>query len=148
MYFTKDRVITHIDLVLENCEVIRVKSNYVKGLKVSKITDSMRLYHTPLLHVRQECSMFKIILNKDANTIASYITAWSPCVLPFDRIMERKDMTAFYLCFQNEDYDDIKICVPWKDNLCATNEYQTSELTASGDLIISITDTDTDIGRD
>ncbi|PJI12358.1 hypothetical protein CTV96_09425 [Bacillus altitudinis] len=131
------REVVYIELVTENCEVIRLDRQHIGRFHMKDVSRSiLRRASNSVSGLTTAEEMFLQISAK-ANVISAYEDTWDDqTTLPFDRILENTDICAVEITY--EDGSSEYILVKWGEDDW-TNEYQTVSINENtGDLYIVI----------
>lgn len=152
----KSQKLKFIDLVLENCEIIRVNVEYIEAFSIDNIAKSIHFTNEYGTHNSFKAEEFLIKISSTFNTHSGYATNWNEGktrLLPFSRLMDCNDITAISLYFYDsgkndemhfEDGSEEYIYMNWCGDDDYNNPYQTSTINGyDGGLFIMISPTDT-----
>ncbi|MNW58656.1 hypothetical protein D3C74_365350 [compost metagenome] len=134
--------IKYIDIVLENCEVIRVKKEHIYCLSLSNITRS--IHHSSLNNtlefIEAKGTFIKLLLQ--GNYMDAFLDPenWKPDYLPFSRLQEHHDITHVDVIY--EDDSNEYISVNWGGDSDYSNSNQKTVLDMGGNLLIGIGEED------
>lgn len=129
-----------IELVLENCEVIRIERKHIGSFFVSNITRSISRIATNSISDSLTAEDICIQVSPKANTPSSFRTGWSDDkATPFERIIMYDDIAAINIVYQDESEE--YIFVNWGGDSKRNNIYQTSMIAERiGNLYIVISE--------
>lgn len=135
--------IMSIELVLENCEVIKIEREYIGSLFIENITRSISRRAINSIRDSMSAEEVFIQISSEANKAKSYSTTWSDNeVSPFERLVRCSDITAVSINYQ--DGSDEYIYVKWGGESDYSNVNQTSAVNErTGDLYIAISEKET-----
>lgn len=133
--------IMSIDIALENCEVITVKAEHIKYLKLHNIGRSITKfnYSNSFENTLQSEGLF-LRISSASNTYDSFTCTWDDGeVTPFQRLQEHLDIVAININYTNGDKE--YIYAPWGGNSDYVNEYQTIAIHKdTGDMYIAVSE--------
>lgn len=132
-----------IDLVLENCEVIQIKSEHIHFFHVDEITRSISRFGTNTVHDMTSCKEFFLQISPLSKDMSSYdFTYNSNTTLPFDRLLKHQDLVAVNIKF--DDNSEKYIYVSWGGESDWINVHQTCRVSEqTGDLFIVVSESKT-----
>jgi len=119
--------IDSIEIVLENCEVLKIPIDYISFFSFRGIKEDLFYNKANGIIKESHCEEFIISLKEEALNIKSNI---SKEFLPIR--LKQKDIAVIYVYYSDET--NLKIVVPWKGE--ETNELQTNIF--NDDLTIEI----------
>jgi len=132
--------VKYLELVLENCEVIKFNAKHIKTLEIKNIKKEIQriAFNSILEYIF--CEDFIIQISSKANTLDAYETTWGILDnrLPFERINDFKDIAAIDVCYDDDTTE--YIYVNWsKDSGTCVNSYQSSHINKkTGDLFVVV----------
>lgn len=131
------RRVERIDIVLENCEVIKIRAEDSGSCYVGEIDRTIRrVASNSISEVARSKSVIIELLDR-ANCSESYATTWDGNEeLPFDRLTKHRDICALDIVYTDGTND--YIYVPWGGDDDYENSYQESVVTSEGSLRIRI----------
>jgi hypothetical protein len=92
-----------VDLVLENCEVIRIPKECIGHLHVSNISRNISRFALNRVTASQCCDELFIEISLESNKSSSFVSTWSGNdELPFSRITRRSDITGIDINYEDE----------------------------------------------
>ncbi len=139
--------VKYIEIVLENCEVIRINIEHIKFLSVRGIAfnDFFSIYTDGKKRIERNtsCKYLNIIINKKADKIYKSFGMF-PDFTVFERLTKYDDITAIdYIDGNAETIESIS--VPWKDKVYEdgyvseeNSSCQSSKIDENGNLEIII----------
>jgi hypothetical protein len=132
--------IKFIELVLENCEIIKIDKQHIGIFRIENIKRSISRVAMNSISDHKSAEEVFIQISSKANNYNSYVTTWSGNeTLPFTRLIKYKDITAISIHY--EDDDEEYIYVPWGGESDYKNEYQSCKINEhTGDLYIIISE--------
>lgn len=140
------RTLRHIEIVLENFEVIKVFPQNIAFLRLDGLRKSIS-YRCESLFENIKADEVVIMLRKEVNTLSSYFDGHvlnTNRMLPFDRLKKCSDITAIEVVYNDDNKE--YIYVNFKDDKNENNLYQKTIVNElSGDLVIEIIPTDINI---
>lgn len=131
--------IKYIELILENCEVIRIDGKYIGDFDIDNIKESICRQGCNYIKRMKKCECFYISVYRDANiekTVEFTMGTLSEKAKPFKRLTEYDDITQIIIYF-NDGKEEI-IYVPWDEESEYRNVYQKTCVSDKGDLYILI----------
>lgn len=132
-----------IDLVLENSEVIQIKSEHIHFFHAGEITRSISRFGTNAIHDMTSCKEIFLQLSPLSNDMSSYdFTYHNNNTLPFDRLLKHQDLVAINIKF--DDDSEEYIYVSWGGESDWINAHQTCRVSQqTGDLFIVVSENKT-----
>ncbi len=132
-----------IDIVLENCEVIRIMREHIGDFHVLDIKRSISRIAMNSVSGTLSAEEIFIQVSSEANETTSYLTTWSANdTKPFQRIVQSMDISAIDINY--EDGSNEEVLVNWGGDSDYTNEKQTADMNEdTGDLYIAISENTT-----
>lgn len=127
----------YLELVLENCEVVRVERKYLGYLYIGDIKTTLTRHDKSLIK-SQSIGDFAIELHRDLKDEDTSFGAYFGKVNPIDRLVKHKDITQIYIAYEGNTSD--RFYVKWHDNDEHDNRYQNNKLNNFGDLYIVISE--------
>ena len=140
--------IHHIDIILENCETIKIFGKYIGHFDLGIINTKIRRTACNSIDKRLSCEKVVISLYRDAD-IASTATVFGHDIdieeTPFDRL-RRCDITGICIYYDEDKWDTQSdqnkeeydyILVPWGEGEWH-NDYMTTKRNSFGDMYIVI----------
>lgn len=139
--------VKYIEIVLENCEVIRINIEHIEFLSVRGIAfnDFFSIYTDGKKRIERNtsCKYLNIVINKKADKIYKSFGMF-PDFTVFERLTKHDDITAIdYLDGNAETIESIS--VPWKDKVYEdgyvseeNSSCQSSKIDENGNLEIII----------
>lgn len=132
--------VVSIDIILENCEVIRVNREHIGYFCMSDVKKSIVRIGVNSISDFLQCDELYIEICSKVNHPDSYVsTRQDNDILPFDRILRYNDITSLDINY--EDGSSECISVKWDEDSFYSNSYQTSKMNEfTGDLYIVVSD--------
>lgn len=123
-----------IQLGLENCEVINIPYNDIKGIHLNGISKSLYKPFETSDELKEVymCDDFDVTIDKNANVLAN-CQCFSN-TLPFERLKKFKDVT--FVCIQYENGSSFTVYTPYEGD--ETNTLQTLETDIMQNMHINI----------
>jgi len=119
-----------VELILENCEVITIEGQYIKGISVKDIKK---------FNIDLEAKHFSLIIDRKAD-INEKTTIWrfetNLIRNNFKQLTEQLDIVAVHIYFANKKH--MEFYVDFDEDNNDFNKYQKSYINDSGDLYITI----------
>ncbi len=134
------REVKFIELILENCEVVKIPPQYVGIFNVNNLHHSISRMATNAILDAVSCdSLYLQISSKLVDPNSMWL---EKDVLPIDRLTKCRDLVGVAVNYV--DGTDEMIYVPWDDDPSEyTNSYETSRLNPyTGDLFIVVSKTE------
>ncbi|MCA1027071.1 hypothetical protein LCM23_13295 [Cytobacillus kochii] len=134
--------IDSIEIVLENCESIKIGREDLGTFEVSDIKRSISRMAMNSISDSMSAEEIFIQISPKANVHSSFISTWhdeESGIKPFDRLTNHNDITAININYQNGSSE--YIFVNWGGDSECENSFQTSETNKhNGDLFIAISE--------
>lgn len=129
-----------VELILENCEVIEIKREYIGIFHVSDIKKSISRDAINSISDYVTAEEVFIQISSKANNSSSYVgDLHDGEITPFDRLIRYADITALNIKYQDGSKE--YIFVKWGGDSDYTNEYQSVAINEkTGDLYIAISE--------
>lgn len=130
--------VKYIELILENCEVIKIDAKYIFDIEVNNIKKHISRRTINSISSELNCESFSICISRYLPK--ENITRWTIGDTDeerdtLDRLSSHNDITGVVIHYENETSE--YIFVPWGEKECV-NSYQNSKTDAEGDLFITI----------
>ncbi|TYS25136.1 hypothetical protein FZC71_00895 [Bacillus subtilis] len=132
-----------IDLVLENCEVLKFDSKYIGRFYMTNITRTISRKASNLIGENYSAENVFLQLFAEGNDSNAFKQTWpSNSELPFDRLQQCPDIVAIDVFYEDSSND--YILVNWSGDSDVNNENQTAKLNEyTGDLFLVISGKET-----
>ncbi|MCY7954716.1 hypothetical protein MOB72_08110 [Bacillus licheniformis] len=136
------REVKYIELVTENCEVIRIDREHIGHFRMSNITRSIARRASNSISESLSTEEIFLQVSSKANTTDANVCTWEGNdTLPFDRLQKHHDIVAIDVIFQ--DGSNEYIYGKWGGDSEYTNENQTVSVNENtGDLYLVISEKD------
>lgn len=131
--------IKYIELILENCEVIRIDGRYIGDFAINDIKESICRQGCNYIGRIKKCECFYMSIYREENIekeIEFTMGALNEKAKPFKRLSEYNDITQIIICFN--DGKEVGVYVPWDEESEYRNSYQKTCMSDKGDLYILI----------
>lgn len=136
------REVSSIELVLENCEVIRVKRENIGVFRIFNVQRHITRLAVNSISESLEAQEVVLQISSKENNTEAYSHTWSTSkTAPFRRLTNVSDVAAIDVIYK--DGSSSYIFVPWKDrdDNDTINSYQTSKVNKhTGDLYLVISE--------
>ena len=127
--------IRKIELIFENCEIIRLKPNMFKYLFLKGISTDKRIncfqYKNGETQDCKQCKYFHIEINEEGKKVESNLSK-----KPLNERIVSKDIVGISLYYINNEEETIY--VPWNEDDEYTNKYQENRFGSDGKIEIII----------
>ena len=133
------REIKFIELVLENCEVIKILPRYIGAFNINNIHRSISRATTNAILETASCDLLYLqISSKFTDSTSMWLEKG---ISPIDRLTKCRDLVGVVVNYV--DGTDEMVYVPWDDDPSEyTNSYETSRVNPhTGDLFIVVSKT-------
>ncbi|MCM3140470.1 hypothetical protein M3573_19515 [Bacillus safensis] len=133
------REVAFIELVTENCEVIKIERQHIGRFRMANVSRSIFRSASNSISDHLEAEAVFLQISSKANVMSAYEYAWDDQqTLPFDRLRENSDIVAIDVTYK--DGGSEYIYVKWDgDNW--TNDNQTVAINENtGDLFVVISE--------
>lgn len=134
--------VKNIDLVLENCEVLKFDSKYIGRFYMTNITRTISRKASNFISESYSAENVFLQLFSEGNDSIAFEQSWSSNEFPFDRLQQYPDIVAIDVFY--EDGSNDYILVNWLGNSDEINRNQTTKLNEyTGDLFLVISGKET-----
>ncbi len=135
------KIIDHIDVVLENCEVITLPANVVGSMHFDIVTDKVYVNnYLGTLTSRRSVIIDDLQLHILAKGNKTIEQVWKPknTMTIFDRFLEFPDIVYLDVYYADTSMDEYEVV--WEDLTSGgeNNKLQSTKITDAGDCIITI----------
>lgn len=138
--------IDKIEIVLENCEIITIKGEYIGDLDIKDIRYSIGRIGCNYIDEAYTCEHFSMSINNDASLddkVKFTLGDVDERRNPLERIMQCNDIVSIDVYFKDKKQPK-EIYMPWDGDDNQDNEYQKTYMNQFGDLYI-VVDREADI---
>lgn len=131
----------YVDLILENCEVVKVDRKFIGDFHLGEINTSISRNASNSISKKVSCEEFIIQINRDMNKEEHNQYTFSQIdqkTNPIKRLMKFQDITAVEITYKDDSSEIIYIKWHLEDE--NNNRFQKSKLNNFGDLYIVISE--------
>lgn len=123
-----------IELVLENCEVIKIDEEYIGYVWMRGIREELARLGCNYISMHKYCKEFFIEIRKDVKNETSNVKFDERT--PIERLIECADICTVRLIYDDKSYEDID--VPWDEDNETVNKYQDHYISEHGNLYLYV----------
>ncbi|WP_144666760.1 hypothetical protein [Bacillus altitudinis] len=133
------REVAYIELVTENCEVIKIERQHIGRFRMENVSRSILRVACNSVSEQLTAEALFLQISEKADVMSAYEVAWDEqTTLPFDRLRENTDIVAVDVTYK--DGESEYIYVKW-DGDDWTNDNQTVAINENtGDLFVVISE--------
>ena len=130
-------VIKHIDIVLENCDVIKIDGKHIGYFLMDDIRKNAGVIGCNSFGVRETAEETLLEISQDANVKYNPLGIKSEENFVFDRLMKYDDITAIDIY---TDTDTLRYLVKWVGDSDYANDAQSSAIGKNGCLYVVVSE--------